>query len=41
MTDLKPDNTLYDSEKRKAIIIDLGGAVKVFNIYKYIYIYIK
>ena len=29
MTDLKPDNTLYDTDLRKATIIDLGGTVKV------------
>jgi hypothetical protein len=29
MTDLKPDNTLYDTTARKATIIDLGGAVKI------------
>ena len=29
MTDLKPDNTLYDKDLRKAVIIDLGGTVKV------------
>ena len=29
MTDLKPDNTLYDTDTRKATIIDLGGTVKV------------
>ncbi|WP_342269666.1 WD40 domain-containing protein [Rickettsia endosymbiont of Orchestes rusci] len=43
MTDLKPDNTLYDTDIRKATIIDLGGIVKIdnreeiskFNIAKY------
>jgi len=29
MTDLKPDNTLYDQDIRKASIIDLGGSIKV------------
>jgi serine/threonine protein kinase len=29
MTDLKPENTLYDPDLRKAYIIDLGGTVKV------------
>jgi len=31
MTDLKPDNTLYDKDTRKATIIDLGGTVKIEN----------
>lgn len=31
MTDLKPENTLYDTSLRKATIIDLGGSVKVAN----------
>jgi serine/threonine protein kinase len=31
MTDLKPDNTLYDTDTRKVSIIDLGGTVKVGN----------
>ncbi|WP_341761068.1 pentapeptide repeat-containing protein [Candidatus Tisiphia endosymbiont of Thecophora atra] len=43
MTDLKLDNTLYDTDTRKATIIDLGGIVKIdkeeektkFNIRKY------
>jgi serine/threonine protein kinase len=43
MTDLKPDNTLYNTDTRKATIIDLGGTVKIdyreeitkFNIRKY------
>ena len=29
MTDLKPENTLYDVYDRKATIIDLGGLLKV------------
>ena len=29
MTDLKPDNTLYDTSLRRATIIDLGGTVKL------------
>ena len=29
MTDLKPDNTLYDTDLRRATLIDLGGTVKV------------
>ena len=32
MTDLKPDNTLFDKDNRSAKIIDLGGAVKVDSI---------
>lgn len=28
MTDLKPENTLYDVDSRKAVIIDLGGVKK-------------
>ena len=32
MTDLKPDNTLYDPIKRKSHIIDLGGAVKINSV---------
>ncbi|WP_375330738.1 NACHT and WD40 repeat domain-containing protein [Candidatus Tisiphia endosymbiont of Oplodontha viridula] len=43
MTDLKSDNTLYNTDTRKATIIDLGGIVKIdkeeektkFNIRKY------
>ncbi|MGF1926028.1 MAG: hypothetical protein ACQUHE_17770, partial [Bacteroidia bacterium] len=31
MTDLKPDNTLYDTDTRNATIIDLDGSVKVAN----------
>jgi hypothetical protein len=33
MTDLKPENTLYDSENLKGILIDLGGVIKVNNQY--------
>ena len=29
MTDLKTLNTLYDTEIKKGILIDLGGVVKV------------
>jgi hypothetical protein len=29
MTDLKPENTLYDTKIKKGILIDLGGVVKV------------
>ena len=29
MTDLKSENTLYDSEIKKGILIDLGGAITV------------
>ena len=29
MTDLKTDNTLFDKDTRKGIIIDLGGVVKI------------
>jgi len=29
MTDLKPENTLYDTEIKKGILIDLGGVIKV------------
>jgi len=29
MTDLKTLNTLYDTEVKKGILIDLGGVVKV------------
>ena len=29
MTDLKPENTLYDKEIKKGILIDLGGVIKV------------
>ncbi len=32
MTDLKPDNTLYDVDKHHATIIDLGGTVKADNL---------
>ena len=28
MTDLKPGNTLYDTETRKGSLIDLGGVQK-------------
>ena len=28
MTDLKPGNTLYDTEIRKGSLIDLGGVIK-------------
>ena len=31
MTDLKPQNTLYDTTKKKGILIDLGGVIKVKN----------
>ncbi|WP_342267925.1 pentapeptide repeat-containing protein [Candidatus Tisiphia endosymbiont of Empis tessellata] len=49
MTDLKPDNTLYDTDTRKATIIDLGGIVKIdkeeektkFNICKYFFQHTK
>jgi len=27
MTDLKPDNTLFDKDIREATLIDLGGSV--------------
>lgn len=33
MADLKPENTLYDVDRRRADIIDLGGAVKINNIH--------
>ena len=29
MTDLKPENTLFNTETRKATIIDHGGIVKI------------
>ena len=29
MTDLKTDNTLFDKDTRKGIIIDLGGVIKI------------
>ena len=29
MTDLKLENTLYDTEIKKGILIDLGGVIKV------------
>jgi serine/threonine protein kinase len=29
MTDLKPENTLYDVDLRKGTLIDLGGIVKL------------
>ena len=28
-TDLKPENTLFDENTRKAIIIDMGGSWKI------------
>ena len=31
MTDLKPDNTLYDPYKRETKLIDLGGFIKLKN----------
>jgi WD40 repeat protein len=36
MTDLKPDNTLYNTDTRKTSIIDLGGTIK-FNSKEEIY----
>ncbi len=29
MTDLKPDNTLFDTDIRKSFLIDMGGSVKL------------
>ena len=45
MTDLKPENTLYDLDQRKVTIIDLGGSVRIeapdtlkhFRINNYVY----
>lgn len=31
ITDLKPENTLYDPDSRKATIIDVAGALKMLE----------
>jgi serine/threonine protein kinase len=31
LTDLKPENTLYDKNRNNLSIIDLGGAIKADN----------
>ena len=36
MTDLKPENTLYDVFDRKATIIDMGGILKVDDMNKFV-----